>query len=182
LVSSGLAFGQFTPGNLVVRLVGDGDSVVTGAMPTSLREYNLVGTQVGTDVSLNNLPGGGDVCNSYGETSEGALELSDDGKYLMVSGYDIPARDALFDAFLTNRVIGRINVATKAVELSMRFVPALGDGLRGLWSSNGDRYIVTGEDIGLLDGTFGTSPSNPVPGTVSSRNIHLYVRMAVLTA
>lgn len=37
---AGIAFAQYSPGNLVVRIVGDGGDT-TGAQPTRLREYTI---------------------------------------------------------------------------------------------------------------------------------------------
>jgi hypothetical protein len=97
-----LASAQFTQGNLVVRVVGDGGAT-TGNQPTSLREFTTAGAQVGGDLLLTNLPGSRNVTNVYGESSEGALDLSGDGRYLMVGGYDLAARDASFDVFNSPR-------------------------------------------------------------------------------
>ncbi len=169
LCAGTFAFAQFTPGNLVVRIVGDGGADTTGAQATSLREYTVTGTQVGSDLSLNNLPGGRNVSNPYGETSEANMSLSRDGRFLIVSGYDIAPRDISFDVFNTPRVVGRVNVQTKAIELSNTFVPLAGDGIRGTYSPDGDKFWTTGGDAGLLEGTFAGPVNQVLPSLVSSR-------------
>lgn len=167
-----IANAQFAGGNLVVRIVGDGNAKTTGAIPTSLRQYTTTGAQVGADVLLTNLANGRNLCCSYGETSETALEISDDNRFLMVSGYDVPSRDPGFDSFLSNRAIGRISLANSSVVLSNTFVPDIGDGTRGISSPDGDQFLVCGGDMGLLSGTFSTSPTQILPNAVSSRHVH----------
>ncbi|MCW5938732.1 MAG: hypothetical protein KIS64_03665 [Fimbriimonadaceae bacterium] len=165
---------QFQAGNLVVNVLGDGGSVSPDPQASALREFTPAGAPVGSDVVLVNLPGGRHVTNAYGETSEGNLSVSGDGKFLMVAGYDHPARGAGFDVLLTQRVVGRVSIANKSVTLSNTFVPSAGDGLRGLWSPDGDEYYVTGGDLGLLKGTFNTTPDqllNPFPSSRYIREV-----------
>ncbi|MCW5936359.1 MAG: hypothetical protein KIT11_03520 [Fimbriimonadaceae bacterium] len=167
---SSLAFAGFTPGNLVVRIVGDGVNT-TEPQGTFLQEYTTAGAPVGSEV---NLATGGRFCSvTYGETSEGSLELSDDNKFMVFAGYDIAPRDPGFNTLGTPRVIGRYDLTTNAISYSVTFVPAAGDGMRGLWSPDGNRYVVTGGDAGLLDGTFASAPAQVLPNLTSSRNVHM---------
>jgi hypothetical protein len=171
-VASAAASAQFTSGNLVVAVVGDGNSNVTGNLPVALREYTVTGTRVGTDLSLTNI-NGRNLTATYGETSEAGLELSRDRRFLMIPGYDLAPRSSGFDVFLTPRVIGRID-AGKNVTLSQNFVPAIGDGMRSVYSTDGDRYWVTGGDAGLLNGTFATDPVQLFDPVFSTRCVHFY--------
>lgn len=165
----GLATADFTSGNLVILTVGDGNPTVTGNMPMSLHEYTTAGGFV-RSISLAGLAGGRNVTCEYGERSEGGMQLSGDGRFLMFCGYDIAPRSATYDKFLTPRVIGRISF-NDTITLSNTFVPVAGDGVRQVYSPDGNEYQVTGGDLGILTGTFSTAPTQLLPTVVSSRSI-----------
>ena len=98
----------FTAGNLVVSVEGNGVyGAASGsytdnqASPLTLFQYSSTGTSSATYVNALTLPQSSSgknyaVSGEYGSSSEGALQLSGDGKYLTIMGYGINA--AIFNA------------------------------------------------------------------------------------
>ncbi len=92
---------QFTQGNLVVTRVGDGTSALStgNTAPVSLLEFNTSNTTATlalttqTPVTTVNLTGGsGNLLTLSGNTAgEGMLSRSQDGRYLSLIGYNVPA-------------------------------------------------------------------------------------------
>ncbi|HMS56227.1 MAG TPA: hypothetical protein PKA27_12580, partial [Fimbriimonadaceae bacterium] len=172
---SGAAMAQFTEGNLVVSVIGDGGETANN-QPVFLREFTTAGASVGSDLSLTNI-GGRHVTTTYGETSEAQLVRSGNGMYLTIPGYDLePHNLTTFSVYDTPRVVARINNA-KVVGFSTNFsiydpITFKGDGVRCAYSSTGDDYLVTGGDGGIMKGTsFATNPTHYFAGDYSSRTI-----------
>ncbi|MBL8048966.1 MAG: hypothetical protein JNJ45_09830 [Chthonomonas sp.] len=158
------AFANFTAGNLVVATIGDAGADNLN-QPVQLLQYTKSGSAVGSPLSLNNL-GSRNITTDWGETSEGALELSANGQYLMIAGYDEAPLSALWNKFDSARAVARINPAGQ-VEFSSPFSLydqnlQLGDGARAVASQTGSDFIVTGGDAGLYKGTFGNPTGTQV--------------------
>ncbi|GAN54993.1 Hint domain-containing protein [Tanticharoenia sakaeratensis] len=90
----------FTEGDLVISIVGDGDDSGTytdnQASPITLEEITTDGQSVGEMVlpqTTTTVDGTTEyaISGEYGSSSEGALELSADGKSLVIGGYGINA-------------------------------------------------------------------------------------------
>jgi MYXO-CTERM domain-containing protein len=104
LAMSAGAFAQlFTPGDLVVSIYGSltspvstdsGGTVVTdGSTPITLEEYSLNSPTSVTSVLTDQLPTSGvngnvGIEGEEGSSSEGTLQLSGNGEYLTIGGYD----------------------------------------------------------------------------------------------
>lgn len=106
--------GAFSSGNLVVLQVGDGAAALSGtAQTSSLREFTRTGTAVQT-IGLPTLtsPAQRALTFSGTATSEGALTLSADGRYLTLAGYDAAPGSIISNttAAAVNRVIGRVGL------------------------------------------------------------------------
>lgn len=109
-----LAAGFFTPGDLVVSVEGNGDPNAPAALygdnqaaPLTLFQYSVTGTASATYVNALTLPqasagANGAISGEYGSSSEGALQLSNDGRYLAIAGYGTDA--AAFNAKATAAV------------------------------------------------------------------------------
>lgn len=106
---------QFAPGNLVVVRVGDGSAALSNAATAAfLDEYTPAGVLV-QSVPLPTVPSGPNraLTNSGTATSEGFLNLSADGHYLLCAGYDAAPGTAAIagtTSALVNRVIARIDL------------------------------------------------------------------------
>jgi hypothetical protein len=91
----------FTPGDLVISVYGDGsnDGTYTDneASPITLEEVTTTGAEVGS-LELPQTASGPNnpISGEYGSSSEGTLELSTNGQYLTIAGYDVNA--ATFNA------------------------------------------------------------------------------------
>jgi hypothetical protein len=91
---------SFTAGDLVLSVYGDGDGsgvyADNSASPITLQEVTTSGAQVGQLVLPQTTAASGGVTNyaisgEYGSSSEGTLELSQNGKYLTIAGYGVSA-------------------------------------------------------------------------------------------
>jgi hypothetical protein len=80
------ALAQYTPGNLVVVQVGEGASLTSNTLSTSLVEYTPAGVMQNT-IMLNS-SGTNKLTNTGNAPSEGMLTLSADGRFLVTTGYD----------------------------------------------------------------------------------------------
>jgi|ADGO01.1.fsa_nt_gi hypothetical protein len=105
----------FGAGNIVIYRVGDGNSpLVNTGNPVFLDEYTPDGTFVRT-IALPTAPDGNNnpLVASGIAASEGGLNLSADGRFLVFAGYNatIPHATSLASssAAVVNRVIGRVD-------------------------------------------------------------------------
>lgn len=171
------AFGQFTEGNLVVSVIGDGGDQADN-QPLEVREYTTAGVEIGEPLSLNNV-GGRNVTTTYGETSEGQVSRSGNGLFLTICGYDLtPHNFNTFSVYDTPRVVARVGYP-KNILFSSNFTVYnpnnfLGDGVRGAFSRTGKDFVVTGGDAGLTVGQFGGAITQYFGGDYSSRSITWY--------
>jgi len=164
-IIAGNAFG-FSSNNLVVTRVGDGLGT-TGNVRLAVEEYTKTGTFV-SSLGLLNLPGGRNLTSSFGETSEGSLTLSGDQQYLMISGYDLPLRDGGFGPTMSPRAVARINPAFNSISVSPQVFPASGDGLRAVYSPDGNTYYGVGGDMGIVKGNFAGDSLNQLLDPIRS--------------
>lgn len=103
LAGAGTASAQyFTPGDLVVSIYGsltsastaNGGTVITdGATPITLEEFSITSPMSPTSVLTDELPttgvdGNVGIQGEDGSSSEGTLQLSGNGEYLTIGGYD----------------------------------------------------------------------------------------------
>ncbi len=175
-MAAGIASAGFTPGNLVIAEAGDGLPVTeTGAMEVTLREFTTGGVPTGYSVPLGNV-GGRHITVNRDETGEAMLSRTQDGKFLLIGGYDFLSRAAGWDKVLTPRNAAKID-ANGNVTFSFSFVPqssintGLGDALRHVVSLDGNYFIATGGDQGLTYGTFAGPVEQVFGGQVSSRSV-----------
>ncbi len=117
VTSSTAARAQFTPGTLVVSVIGDSDMTVgTTAVPITLREFTQAGVATGTNVTLPTVDAGSNyaIAGSVTSTTFGFLRRSDDQRYLTMAGVNAAAGATGF-GFSTstypNRVIAWVDSA-----------------------------------------------------------------------
>src|SRR2546421_12808795 len=88
LVVSTLAAAPFTAGNIVLSRVGDGSAALAGTgTAVFLEEYTPAGVFV-QSVPMPTTGASGRLVASGSATTEGFLSRSEDGRYLVVPGYD----------------------------------------------------------------------------------------------
>lgn len=82
---------SFTPGNIVVYRVGTGAATLTNASaPVFLDEYTTSGTLIQSIAMPVAVSGSNKILTAAGNgSSEGLLNLSTDGQYLVLTGYNI---------------------------------------------------------------------------------------------
>lgn len=159
VLAATIAFGAtaeaqgFTIGNVVVVRVGDGSSALTAAAaPIFLDEYTTSGTFVQSLPLPTGTIGNQRAITVRGNaTSEAYLNVSINGAYLTMCGYDAApgtasalTQDAL--ANVTNRVIARIDlngVVDTSTALTDAFSGASGNP-RSVISDDGSRFWISG--------------------------------------
>ncbi len=149
LALTSLASAAFVPGNLVVTRLGDGTAVVSSAAnPVTLVEYNTtpLSPSVST-LSLNSTGAANKLTMSGSATSEGALTLSADGRFLSLAGYNATAGTASIagtSSATVNRVAGLVDFNGNA-NLSTVFATNYNqNNIRSAVSSNGLTNWTTG--------------------------------------
>ncbi len=183
---------QFTPGNIVVSRVGDGSTALSNASAqVQLVEYTTAGVSTGIIVTLpvttTNTPGNRACTNSGSSTTEGQINLSYDGRYLIHTGYDAIPGVAGISTSITdpNRTISRID-ATGTVDISTSFLATTGqayvrNSIRSAISSDGTQFWASGTSSSTNGGVrYLTLGQDNVPGTqisttiTNSRNIQIF--------
>ena len=106
LISVNTASAQFTTGNVTVLQVGDGVATLTNTgnqiilkefTPLGVPAFSLAVTATSTNA----------LVNSGTATSEGALSLSSNGKYLVFGGYNVPTSNTISLSGSSGSVIPR---------------------------------------------------------------------------
>lgn len=149
LALASIASAAFVPGNLVVTRLGDGTAVLSSAAnPVTLVEYNTtpLSPSVST-LSLNSTGAANKLTMSGSATSEGALTLSADGRFLSLAGYNAAAGTAAIagtTSATVNRVAGLVDSNGNA-DLSTLFATNYNqNNIRSAVSSNGATNWTTG--------------------------------------
>jgi hypothetical protein len=157
-VSPVFAGSVFLTGNVVVSVEGNGaqtQGVTYGnnqAAPLSLFQYTSGGTFVNSLV-LPQTPSGANlaVSGEYGSSSEGALQLSGDGRYLTIGGYGVNAA-----AFNSN-----------SGQYSANGNPALAQS----GNLTGQSYTAVPRVVALIDSNGGVNSSTGVYNVFDTNNI-----------
>ncbi|HVU89955.1 MAG TPA: PEP-CTERM sorting domain-containing protein [Pirellulales bacterium] len=156
----------FTAGDLVVEQIGDGTtSLTSAAAPVFVNEYTPTGTLVQsipmpTAVNGSNLR----LTDSGSATSDGYLNLSADGKYLTLTGYNAAVGTASVASTSTTggsatvRVVGVIN-SNANVDTTTSLTSYSGNNIRSAVTSNGTDIWTSGAGTpgGIIATTLGAS-------------------------
>jgi len=149
-------FGQMAPGNIVLSTVGNGSSTMDNAG----WRVNARVIKQSDGSTLNNFTGpvnpssGKKFCNSGTATSEGALTLSLNGRYLTMVGYDADSTNtgvAGTASSTRNRVIARVDSVGNYDVTTYTTSLYSANNIRGGCSEDGNSFYVSGN---------GTSSSN----------------------
>lgn len=142
------AFAQFTTGNIAVVRVGNGTATLgSGAAATAILDHSKVSATFATGAALNN-GAGVKLTNSGSATSEGALALSADGKFLTLGGYDA----AVGTASVAGTASSSVNRVAAAVDMSGAVTYSAttlysGSNIRSVWSTNGTEMYTGGPAV-----------------------------------
>jgi hypothetical protein len=199
-MAAAMAAAQFTQGNLVISIVGDGSGALgSAATPVFLREVTPSGVQVGSElamptsvVGLNRI-----LTNSGSATSEGALTRSVDGRYLVLAGYDAAVGTASVagtTSATVNRIVGRVDFTktSAGIDTTTRMNDAYsGNNIRSATTVDGSRFWTGGAGTGvggawttLLGNTGASTQLNSTVVNVRNVNVaggQLYVSSAAGT-
>lgn len=145
---------QFKAGNLVVLKV---NGTTSAAQSITLLEFQPDGTRVDSVVISSS--GTNKLTVSGSATSEGALTLSNDGRFLTFVGYDANAGTASVantNSATVARVIGRIDNA-KNVDLSTKLNAFSTNNIRSAVTNDGSGFWISGATGGILYATIGST-------------------------
>lgn len=178
---------SFTMGDLVVSRVGDGTAALSNSgTAVFLDEFTKTGTPQTNFTSINlTTTGTNPFVTSGTATSEGALTLSGDGKFLTISGYDAKAGAvaSATDTKLANstaasvpREVAVINAAGAVNTATTLGGDFSGNNPRGVASADGSTLIVGGATGGLFSTTTGTTDGGTGAETtvLNIRNVNLF--------
>lgn len=191
----------FLPGNLVVSVEGNGvQGAISGpyadnqAAPLSLFQYQTNGTSSATFVNAMALPQTASgpnraISGEYGSSSEGGLQLTGDGKNLVIMGYGVNAADfnanpaafgptdptkpnalAQSSSALVPRVVAVIG-ADGGVDTTTALTNVFnGNNPRSVASADGTTFYVSGQGTGsdhtagVFYATKGATTATPITG------------------
>ena len=175
----------FTSGNLVTSRVGTvgGATLTNAANAVILDEYSLTGALV-QSVALPTAASGGNQPFALSGTasSEGQLNLSTDGRYLVIGGYGaIPGAIGVV-ASAAARVIARIDMAGNIDTTTAVTDAYLANNMRGVASVDGSAFWTSGTATGTTGGvryiaSLGATTSTAVtaPGLpTNTRHINIF--------
>ncbi|MEI7663124.1 MAG: DUF3616 domain-containing protein, partial [Bacteroidota bacterium] len=164
---NGIAYSQFTPGNLVVYRVGDGvNALANTGNAVFLDEYTTAGVFVQSVAMPTAVTGSNQPLVAAGNaSSEGLMTRSADGQYLVMAGYaaTLPNATNLTSSAsaTTPRVIGVVNAAGVINTTTALTDASTGSNPRGACSTDG---------ISLwIDGGAGGARYAPLGATVSTQ-------------
>jgi Secretion system C-terminal sorting domain len=163
---------QFTAGRLVVERVGTGAGQTSAGTQIFLDEYTISGA-AGVSILLPTVNASpvNQTVESGVATSAGFITRSQDGKYIMVPGYDAAVGTPAVTSTIANKVITRVDgsgnfgstVITDATAFS-------GNSFRGVASNDGSGYWLAGAGNGPVYVTHSGS-TTPVAGTEVSTTV-----------
>lgn len=172
----------FTPGNLVVYRTGTGAAALSSsATAVFLDEYTTAGVFVQSIAAPTSDNGLNQTLTASGTAvSEGRLSLSEDGKYLMFTGYDAAIGTTSVAGTVTSggsavaRVIGRADAAG-TLDTTTTTTRFSGTNIRGATSTNGTDIWATGANTGVIYSALGgTGASTIVSNTTTNlRDTHI---------
>jgi hypothetical protein len=172
---------------IYVSQVGETDSptaLTSAAAPVFLQKFDSAGALQST-LALPTTVSGGQRALTLGgtATSVGYLDLSGNGQYLFLGGFDAPVGTAAVAGTTAtstafNRVVGRIDLATNMVDTSTAFTDGSysGENIRSVTSTNGTDIWTAGNATGANNAanggvryaTFGATASTQLTNAVGS--------------
>ncbi|MDR3705450.1 MAG: T9SS type A sorting domain-containing protein [Paludibacteraceae bacterium] len=163
----------FTSGNLVVVRVGSGSAALSSvATPVYLDEY----TPLGSFVQSIEMPKAVSGSNkrfmlSGSATSEGALSLSANGKYLVFGGYDADSATtgvASTASATVNRVVARVDASGDINATTALTDFSTANNIRSVTSVDGSAFWLSGGATGIAYATLGATTSTQLNSTLTN--------------
>ncbi len=173
---------KFSPSNIVVRVIGDGTAALSNAATkNSLQEYTPAGVATGQVFALPTastaaIPA---LTVSGTATSEGAVTLSGDGNFLLVTGYDAApglAGVASTAVATTNRVLGVFDWQNGTLS-EVRITDAYDkNNIRSAASNDGKQFWLSGAASGVryLASTSATATVGIAASPTTVRTINIF--------
>jgi PEP-CTERM motif len=166
----------FPPGNLVVSVEGRGDPTDphtytdNQAAPLTLYSFSHNGTTSATMTGYQVLPS--TISGEYGSSSEGQIQLTGDGKHLVIMGYGVNAatfnaNPGAYSASPTNKALGQsgsqLGQNYTAVPRVVAVVGANGSAdtstsVFGVFDGNNPRSVASADGTSFYISGQGTSP------------------------
>lgn len=185
LIAAGLAVlagsswsAALVQGSLVVTRFGDGSAALSNASTAVfLDDFSLAGSILNTNALPTAASGANHALNASGTaTSEGQIQLSGDGQYLTVTGYDVTlgttgANSSVASGGANQRAIGRV-----AMDGTIDSTTGLGTNYsagnpRSAYTTNGTDYWTTGSNTGMVYSTLGGGTTNVVFSTTTNLRV-----------
>ncbi len=172
----------FTAGDLVVLQVGDGKAALSSAATAvSLKEFNTTDTNQSAvnSIALPTADSGSNqtLTQSGTAASEGALNLSADGRYLTLVGYDATPGTANVTgttSATTNRIVARID-ALGIVDTTTRINNAYSaNNIRSAVTNDGSGFWVAGPSTGLTFVSYGSAGTSTTLNALNSRVVNIF--------
>jgi hypothetical protein len=158
---------QFTQGRLVVArvgLTGQPSAPTSAATATFLDEYTTTGaTGISVALPTTSTSTINRITESGSATSEVQLNLSANGQYLVLGGYDLAAGTASANNAANPRVIARVNNFGTVATLPIGATHT--SGFRSATSTDGTRFWTAGNGNGVTTVPFTTSTVTPATPT-----------------
>ena len=177
----------FTPGDLIVSRVGDGSAVLSSAATALFLDEYTPGGSLVQSVALPTAVSGSQLALTIQgtATSEGFLQLSANGQYLTLAGYNaapLTATPSGSTAAVVNRTIGLVTIASGSVDTSTAINTGTLGSTRSATTANGTGFWVSTASAGVNYIAYGapaaaTQLSTPTVSTRVTRDIggQLYV-------
>ena len=149
------ATAQFTAGRLVVERVGNGTGALgSAAFPTFVDEISIGGVTTYTVTIPTTTAGGLNQSTESGSaTSDGFISVSNDGKYLVIPGYDAAVATAGVASAAVNKVITRIDAFGNRSSTVVTNASAYsGNNFRGVTTTDGLNFWMAGNGTATTGG------------------------------
>ncbi len=163
----------FLPASVVVYRVGDGTASLRGvSTKVFLDEYSPTGILI-QSIPMPTTPSGNNLAltASGSSTSEGLMTLSTDGNYLVFGGYNTDTgylTPNSASASLLTRVIGRVDGAASInTSTSLGTTGFSGNNIRGVTSTDGVNFYVSGSGSGVRRVVFGDTTSTRISSSAA---------------
>ena len=170
--------GNLTPGNIVVVRVGDGTAALTNSSTAVfLDEYTTSGTLVQSLPAPTTVSGSNHALTVSGiATSEGSLNLSANGMYLTLTGYDTVVGVATIATGTTNRTLARVG-SNGVFNTSTGFLAGsayVTNNIRGAVTNDGTQFWTAGSGSSSTGGVwylpFGSFTAGGIQTSTTSTN------------
>jgi hypothetical protein len=172
----------FTPGNLVVYRIGTGAAALSNASTAVfLDEYTPAGVLVQSIAMPTADSGANQTLTASGTSVEGFLNRSEDGRYLVLTGYDaapgvasIATSTTAVGASQVLRVIGRVD-ADGNIDTTTTTTAFSGGSIRSAVSADGSSFWAVGANTGVIHESLGASTHTVVSNTFTTlRSIDIF--------